>query len=125
LKFDRSDAGEEWGQYAMGTPRDTRQEHGYEPVAGLADTPLDGDAHFFVLPRTNSARANEDDRGTRFGQGFLDHRLPLVPGRDVPLVEPGFDGAGAEAMRDLGDRGFVNAVVTEKYGVLGHRSSLP
>ena len=67
------------------------------PIGELAEEA----AHFLLVPRADARRADEDRGAADARDLLLEQRLPRLPRRQFPLVEPGQDALRFQARADL------------------------
>jgi hypothetical protein len=94
-------------------PRQDDGQHAQLLVRGV-DPPLEGQAHFLIVPGAQPVRAKKDHAGSALAQGLFEGRLPGLAGNQVPLVEPAGDSLLFQLLGHLLDQGLVGAVMRQK-----------
>jgi hypothetical protein len=89
-KLDPSCALQKAWHVALLGPLAARQDYWQNAESSFAwvDAPLDGQAHFLVMPWTETMRTKEDDLGIALNKSFFDGGLPRITWNKVPLVQP-------------------------------------
>jgi hypothetical protein len=77
-------------------------------------TLVDGDLDFFLLPRSQPVRPQEDDAGLAFVQRLGQRRLKLLTGCQVPLVEVRLESFFLGPLSHLMDNRTILGVVRQE-----------
>ena len=86
------------------------REHSQSALSSV-DTALDRQAHFFVVPRTESMRTKENHACVALAKRSFDCWLPGITGNEVPLVQPAEEPTVLQFISKFLDQRLLSAVM--------------